>query len=146
MLSGAAATGFAAPIAGLNAILVPAGTPTPGAGDAEAVNFYEGSALMLWAGSLIPLAWVFSTLFASGALSRARGTASQPWGLVGFAGVLAQNGTFTIVIGLRLAMLRASEHVGADLLWNLHEALFGLNGTFLALPSLGSRWQVGPGR
>src|SRR5699024_1188916 len=104
------------------------------------------SALMLWAGSLIPQAWGFSTLFASGALSRARGTASQHWGLVGFAGAPAQNGTFTIVIGLRLAMLRASEHVDVDRLWNLTEAVCGLNGTFRALPSLCSRWQVGPGR
>ena len=137
MISGASAIGFAAMIAGLNAILVPAGAPTPGAGAAEAVNYYEGSALMLWAGSLIPLAWVFSTLFAAGALSRFRGTASQPWGLVGFGGVLAQNVTFTIVIGLRMAMSSAGEHEGADLLWNLHEALFGLNGTFLALAMVG---------
>ena len=137
MLSGASAIGFAAMIAGLNAILVPAGAPTPGAGVAEAVNYYEDSALMLWAGSLIPLAWVFSTLFAAGVLSSVRDTASQPWGFVGFGGVLAQNVTFTIVIGLRLAMSSAGGHEGADLLWNLHEALFGLNGTFLALAMVG---------
>ena len=56
---------------------------------------------------------------------------------MGFGGVLAQNVTFTIVIGLRLAMSSAGEHAGADLLWNLHEAFFGLNGTFLALAMVG---------
>src|SRR5699024_8501598 len=96
--SGISAIGFAAMIAGLNAVLVPAGAPSPGAGVTEAVNFYENSALMLWAGSLIPLAWVFSTLFAAGVLWRVRDAVGQPWGLVGFAGVLAQNATFTIVI------------------------------------------------
>lgn len=134
---GASGIGFAVLIAGLNAVLVPAGAPTPGAGTAEAVNFYDSSALMLWAGSVMPLAWVFSTLFAAGVLARVGGTSSQPWALVGFGGVLAQNVTFTIVIGIRLAMARAGEHEGADLLWNLHEALFGLNGTFLALAMVG---------
>lgn len=136
-LSGASAIGFAALIAGLNAILVPAGAPTPGAGIADAVDFYDSSPLMLWAGSFIPLAWVFSTLFAAGVLSRVGGAVSQPWALVGFGGVLAQNATFTIVIGIRLAVSRAGEHEGADLLWNLHEALFGLNGTFLSLALVG---------
>ncbi|CAM3631769.1 hypothetical protein [Isoptericola cucumis] len=137
ILSGASAIAFAAIITGLNGLLVPAGAPTPGAGASEAVSFYEGSALVLWAGSSIPLAWVFSTLFAAGALSRVRGAAGRPWGLVGFAGVVAQNVTFTVVIGVRLAMSSAEEHEGADLLWNLHEALFGLNGTFLALAMVG---------
>ncbi len=68
MFSGASAIGFAAMITALNAILVPTGAPTPGSDAAEAVNYYEGSSLMLWAGSFIPLAWVLSTLFAAGVL------------------------------------------------------------------------------
>jgi len=135
--SGVSTIVFAAMIAGLNALLVPTGAPSPGAGVTEALNFYENSALVLWTGSLIPLAWVFSTLFSAGVLWRVRDTAGQPWGLVGFAGVLAQNVTFTIVIGIRLAVSSADDLEGIDLLWNLHEALFGLNGTFLALAMVG---------
>ncbi|MCE7012090.1 hypothetical protein LWC34_56160 [Kibdelosporangium philippinense] len=78
--------------------------------------------------ALGPASFLAATLFAAGALNILR----SGWALVGFAGMLLQNGAFTAVIALRHAMNPPTEG-----LWNLHEALFSLNGTFLAIVMLG---------
>ncbi|MFG2734337.1 2-oxoglutarate/malate transporter [Streptomyces carpaticus] len=136
---GLAGIGFAALILLSNAVLVPAGLPAPGAADAEALDFYGSPPAALPAVlALGPLTWVLSTVFASAALAALWGggpRGGSGWALVGFAGVLLQNGTFLAVTALRFAL--ADGGVGTPGLWAFQDALFLLNGTFLALALTG---------
>lgn len=139
--TGAAAIGFALLIVTANLVLVPAGMPTPGSPPAEAVEFFTGTTDPTgWVATALPAAWVLATLFGSGSLAtvlRSDRPGTAGWAYSGFAGVLLQNITFTVVVALRLAMATMSDHAGIAALWTLHEALFGLNGTFLALAMAG---------
>src|SRR5699024_12588201 len=91
--SGVSTIVFAAMIAGLNALLVPTGAPSPGAGVTGALNFYENSALVLWTVSLIPLAWAFSILFSSRALWCVCDSAVLPSWLVGISVLISLTAT-----------------------------------------------------
>lgn len=141
-LGGVGAIGFAAVIFLTNvAIMVPAGLPTTGASENEVVAFFSTSGgAVAWGTVFIPMAWVLATLFGAGAVSavwRSELPRGEAWSLVGFAGLLAQNVTFAGVIGLRLALAGTATLVTTLGLWRLHEALFTLNGTFLALALAG---------
>jgi hypothetical protein len=130
---GAGAIGFAIMIVLANAIVVPAGFPRAGTEIGEAVAFFTDHAGIVGLSSaLAPAAWVLVTVFAAGALTALWHT-ERGWALVGFAGLLLQNSVFAGVIALRLAL--ASNPDGA--LWPLHDALFTLNGTFLAIALTG---------
>ncbi|MCT2583453.1 hypothetical protein [Actinophytocola gossypii] len=134
---GLAAIGFAVLIVLANLVLVPAGLPLTGAETGDVVAFFTAHAGITGIGTaVIPLAWVLATVFGAAAVAvlwpaeRERGDA---WSLVGFAGLLLQNATFASVVAIRLAL-------GLDPdapLWPLHDALFTLNGTFLALALTG---------
>lgn len=87
--------------------------------------------------ALTPTAWVLSTLFGAGAVSalwRSERERGEAWSLVGFAGLLLQNGAFAAVVALRLALPSADRSAGLPA---LHDALFTLNGVFLALALTG---------
>ncbi|MBO8184041.1 DUF4386 family protein [Streptomyces sp. DW4-2] len=64
---------------------------------------------------------------------------NEAWSLLGFAGLILQNAAFAGVIAIRLALSStAADSTDATAgLWALHDALFTLNGTFLALALLG---------
>ncbi|PSK98833.1 hypothetical protein CLV63_10457 [Murinocardiopsis flavida] len=144
-----------------NAVLVPAGLPLTGAAPREAAAFFgtQQGAVAL-SSALTPAAWVLATLFGAGAVAalwpveRERGEA---WSLVGFAGLILQNSAFAGVIALRLALAEAAHDGSAvEALWALEEALFTLNGTFLAVALTGlsiggaragltPRWHAGLG-
>ncbi|WP_230859778.1 hypothetical protein [Actinoplanes aureus] len=129
-VSGAAAIGFAVLIVCLNAVLVPAGLPTTGADTAQALAFFSShEAVVRVASALAPVAWVLATVFGAGAVAVLR----TAWAVVGFAGVLLQNLTFTAVMATRLALTTTPDPG----LWALHDALFVFNGTFLALAMTG---------
>ncbi|UGT54293.1 hypothetical protein [Nocardia asteroides] len=137
-LAGLAGIVFVLVIVGANLILVPAGLPTPGTDAATATAFFaEHRGLLGIAMAPTPLAWFCAVLFGAGVLrvlwsaERAAGTA---WSVVGFAGLLLQNATFTVIVGIRYA-LGSSPDAGA--LWALQDALLALNGTFLALALVG---------
>ncbi|MEO3975272.1 2-oxoglutarate/malate transporter [Streptomyces sp. CAU 1734] len=142
-ICGVAALGFALTIVLSNALLVPAGLPATGAGPGEVHAFFRTEDGALGAGSaLTPLAWVLATLFGAGAVAALRPSErgrSEAWSLVGFAGLLLQNAAFAGVVAIRLALGAAAGQGDrpAAGLWALHEALFTLNGTFLALALLG---------
>jgi hypothetical protein len=142
-VSGLAALGFALLIVAGNAVLVPAGLPRTGAGIEEVDGFFRAHHDLVGIGSaLTPAAWVLATVFGAGAvrvLWHAEGEHDSAWALVGFAGLLLQNAAFAGVIALRLALAStAADGGGADAgLWALHDALFTLNGTFLALALVG---------
>ncbi|WP_204358884.1 hypothetical protein [Streptosporangium sp. 'caverna'] len=142
-ITGIAALGFAITIVLANAIMVPAGLPLTGAEIGEVNAFFgaEGEVVAI-ASALTPSAWLLATLFGAGAVSalrrfeRGRGEA---WSLIGFTGLALQNATFAAVIATRLALTSTAARDGATAggLWALHDALFTLNGTFLALALIG---------
>ncbi|WP_283135867.1 hypothetical protein [Rhizohabitans arisaemae] len=141
-VAGLAGIGFATLIVTGNLIALPAGLPRTGAGIDE-VNVFFGSqaGLVGVASALTPAAWVLATLFGAGvvaALWRSERDRGEAWSLVGFAGLLLQNGAFAGIIAARLALARTAQE-GAEnaALWALHDALFTLNGTFLAIALVG---------
>ncbi|WP_280435804.1 2-oxoglutarate/malate transporter [Nocardia carnea] len=137
--AGAAGIGFALLIVTANLVLVPAGMPSPGSSTEEAVDFYlSGGRPTVAVSALLPAVWALATLFAAGALAAVLPAGGRTaWVYAGFAGVLLQNATFTVVVALRLAMSTAGDPASIGTLWALHEAVFGFNGTFLALAMFG---------
>ncbi|MEU6248199.1 2-oxoglutarate/malate transporter [Glycomyces sp. NPDC047010] len=141
-LGGAAGIGFAALILLLNLlVLVPAGLPSPGAGVEEAIAFFGTGPVAMDLGSMfLPAVWVLATLFGAAAVAATRETERagvHAWALVGFAGILLQNLNVTTVSAVRLALAHTEAADAPAALWAFHEALFGLNGTFLALALIG---------
>ncbi|MFI9505417.1 hypothetical protein [Nocardia sp. NPDC052566] len=142
-IGGLGAFGFALIIVVANLILVPAGMPQVGAGIDEVNTFFTTKAGAAELSSAFPpVAWVCLVVFGAAAVAtlwpRERTTGSA-WCLVGFAGALLQTGTFVIVVAARLAMSTTTDHssTGTAGIWAMHDALFTLNGTFLALAMLG---------
>ncbi|MEU4830370.1 hypothetical protein [Streptosporangium sp. NPDC023615] len=142
-VTGAAALGFAVAIVLANAVMVPAGLPLTGAEIGAVDTFFgtEGGAVAV-ASALTPAAWVLATLFGAGAVSalrRSERDRGEAWSLVGFTGLALQNVTFAGVVAIRLALSATTGDDGTTTggLWALHDALFTLNGTFLALALLG---------
>jgi hypothetical protein len=141
-LGGLAAIGFAVLLLGTNLVLVPAGLPTFGAETGEVSDFFTTNTTLVGVTSaLTPLVWIAAVLFGAAALrvlwpaERAQGAA---WSLVGFAGLLLQNATFTGLIATRLALTTtAQDGTAAATLWALQEALLTLNGTYLATAMVG---------
>ncbi|WP_017592846.1 hypothetical protein [Nocardiopsis potens] len=82
-----------------------------------------------------------AALFGAGAVAamrRAERERGETWPLVGFAGLLLQNPAFTVVVAVRLALGATGDGTSATAgLWALHEAVFTLNGAFLALALVG---------
>lgn len=142
-ICGLAALGFAFLIVLVNVFLVPAGFPPTGAETGEVIEFFTTNKDIVGiASTLTPLAWVLATLFGAGAVSElwpAERNRGEAWSLVGFAGLLLQNATFTAVVAIRLALASTTAHdsTATAELWTLHDAVFTLNGTFLALALIG---------
>ncbi|MFI8976561.1 hypothetical protein ACIGO9_26995 [Nocardia asteroides] len=138
-LAGLAGIVFALVIVGANLILLPAGLPKPGTEPGQAVTFFrEHRDLVASALAATPVAWFCAVVFGAGVLAALRSTerdSGTGWSLVGFAGLLLQNGTFTVIVGLRYAL--STEAGAVPALWVLQDALLALNGTFLALALVG---------
>ncbi|MFI7001966.1 hypothetical protein [Nocardia sp. NPDC050175] len=142
-IGGLAGLGFAVIIVGANLILEPAGMPLVGA-DIDKVNtFFTTKAVPAQLSSACtPAAWLCVIVFGAAAVAtiwpreRAAGSA---WSLVGFAGLLLQTGTFVCVVAIRLALSATTDHSPAATagLWAVHNALFTINGLFLATAILG---------
>ncbi|GAA5058144.1 hypothetical protein [Nocardia callitridis] len=137
-IGGVAGLVFAATIVAPNLILEPAGLPRVGAELDEVTAFFTTkSDVVGWSLYFLPTAWLSLTIFGAAAVAalwpRERATGSA-WSLVGFAGMLLQNATFVGISGIRLALTTTTDRSG---LWTLHNAMFTVNGTFLALAMLG---------
>ncbi|MFI6294799.1 hypothetical protein ACIBEJ_24635 [Nonomuraea sp. NPDC050790] len=143
LTAGVAGLGFAALILSGNAFLAPAGIPLPGADLAQVSAFFSSQKQLIGLTSaMAPLTWAAATVFGAGALMALWRSASEygrAWSLVGLAGILMQNLTFTGVLATRLALSStAPEHQQAvSALWTLNEGLFFFNGTFLAIALVG---------
>ncbi len=142
-LSGIGALGFAALAVLANVVAVSAGQPLAGAGIDEVRAFFgTRGAVVGISSALVPLAWVSITVFGAGAvavLRRSESGRAEAWSLVGLAGVVLQTTAFAGVVAIRLALTTvAGNSVDATAgLWALHDALFTLNGTFLAIALVG---------
>ena len=148
-MGGLAGIGFAATIVLANVVAVPAGLPLTGSDIAAVDAFFgtHGTAVGV-SSALTPLAWVFATVFGAGVVAAT--PHRDAWSLAGFGGLLMQNATFAGIVAIRLALAGTPDRAA---LWALHDALFTLNGTFLALALAGlsvgghraglvRRWQV----
>ncbi|WP_318207271.1 2-oxoglutarate/malate transporter [Streptomyces sp. SJL17-1] len=142
-IGGLAAVGFAVAITLSNVIMVPAGLPTTGAEIGEVTEFFSTQGVAVSIGSaLTPAAWILATLFGAGALvasRRAERDLGEAWSLLGLVGLALQNVTFAGVVATRLALTSTAPHDSSATagLWALHDAVFTLNGTFLALALVG---------
>ncbi|GAB3959563.1 hypothetical protein GCM10029978_006880 [Actinoallomurus acanthiterrae] len=142
-ISGIAAVGFAATIVAANLVMAPAGLPLTGAGPDDVTAFFRANGDIVGLGSAFtPLAWALATLFGAGAVAamwRSERERGEAWSLVGFAGLILQNATFAGVTAGRLALARTApdDPAATPALWALHDAMFTLNGTFLAIALVG---------
>lgn len=142
-IGGLAAIGFATVILLGNVFLIPLGLPLSGADIGEVIEFFgtAGTAVGI-SSALTPAAWTLSTVFAAGAIAalrRSEHRRGEAWSLIGFAGVILQNGAVAAVIAVRLGLASMNELDRATTtgLWVFHDALLTLNGTFLALALFG---------
>lgn len=137
-LAGAAALAFVSIVLAANIILRAAGLPASDAGSDVVSAFVAGHATQVGiASALAPLAWLALTVFGVGATARVwRGEQSrgEVWSLVGVVGIGMQNVLFAGVVATQVAMLAPGPTAA---LWNLHNALFSLNGITLAMTLLG---------
>jgi hypothetical protein len=144
ILASLAGIGFVLAALAVNFVYVRAGLPLPTSGEnlLEVTDSYAALADALKGPSVIaPALWLCTTLFAAGLLSMSWRTGSEEraWALVGFAGILLQNATFTSVEALRFGMATAAIHDPGSVsgLWGLSNVLFGFNQVFLAMAMLG---------
>lgn len=132
-VGGYAVIGFATVIVGANVVAVSGGMPLPGADLAEVRDFFGTSPSVGLSSAFTPLAWLLATVFGASAVA-ALWHAERVWALTGFAGVLLQNATFAGLVATRLALTSDGD---TATLWALHNGLFALNGTFLAVALVG---------
>ncbi|WP_433711752.1 2-oxoglutarate/malate transporter [Nocardia sp. CA-084685] len=142
--AGLAGFGFVLLAVGINVVYMRGRLPLPVSSDgfdAVSESFAAVGEALKRPSVAAPAGWVCATVFAAGMLSVLwdGGSGTQAWALVGFAGVLMQNVTFTVVEALRFGMAEAATRNRDALagLWSLSNVLFGFNQVFLALALLG---------
>ncbi|GAA1565785.1 hypothetical protein GCM10009804_23060 [Kribbella hippodromi] len=139
-IGGWAAIGFAVLLAGTNLILAPSGLPLIGDPANEAADYFGAHAGLIGiSGTLAVAAWLLAVLFGAAVVAVVRSserTRGEAWAVVGLAGLVLQNATFTVFTATRLA-LTATDGTATEALWALNEALFAFNGTYLATAMLG---------
>jgi hypothetical protein len=141
-LAGLGGIGFVVVALVVNVAYVRARLPLPVSGQslAEVTDAFAAIGGALKRPSVLaPASWLFLTVFAAGLFSELWRGGAGPWALVGFAGVLLQNATFTVVEALRFGMASAAAHGRGSVagLWGLSNVLFGFNQLFLAMALLG---------
>ncbi|WP_327096721.1 2-oxoglutarate/malate transporter [Nocardia vinacea] len=128
----------------INVIYVRGRLPFPVAAkslDAVAESFASVGDVLKKPSVAAPAGWLCTTVFAAGLLSVLwhGGAGPDAWALVGFAGVLMQNATFTCVEALRFGMASAARVDRGSVagMWSLSNVLFGFNQVFLAIAVFG---------
>ncbi|MET9285336.1 2-oxoglutarate/malate transporter [Nocardia beijingensis] len=142
--AGLSGFGFVLLAVGINVVYVRGRLPlpvSPHGFDAVAESFAAVGEALKRPSVAAPAGWACVTIFAAGMLSVLwdGGSRTQAWALVGFAGVLMQNATFTVVEALRFGMAEAATRNRDAFagLWSLSNVLFGFNQVFLALALVG---------
>lgn len=137
-LGGLAGLGFVGLVGTVNIILGSAGLPRSSASRADVQEFFATNAdVVALTCSLATLVWLCLPLFAAGIVARLRRAPVEQvesWPLLGLAGVIMQNAIFAGVVGTQVLLANADlSDDSAWAVWQLHNALFTLNGTSLAL-------------
>ena len=137
-LGGLAGLSFVAIVGLVNIILGSSGMPRAGASRAEVQTYFtdHGDTVAL-ACSLATLVWLCLAVFGAGLVARLRQQSPErveSWPLLGLGGVIMQNALFAGVVGTQV-VLGTADLSGDNLwlVWQLHNALFTLNGTSLAI-------------
>lgn len=104
--AGLGGLGFVLLAVGVNAAYLRGGLPLPGAAggpDAATAAYAAAGSALRRPSVLAPASWVATSVFATGLLAVLwrGGAGSGAWALLGFAGVIMQNVTFTGVEALR---------------------------------------------
>jgi hypothetical protein len=140
-LAGLGGIGFVVLAITVNVAYIRGGLPLPGRSLAEVTGSLAAVGDRLRKPSVLaPATWLCTTIFAAGLLATMwRGEPStDAWAMVGFAGILMQNATFTVVEALRFGMAAEAGNRGPVAgLWTFSNVLFGFNQVFLAIALLG---------
>lgn len=137
-LGGLAGLSFVSIVGLVNIILGASGMPRSGASRAEVQTYFadHGDTVAL-ACSLATLVWLCLAVFGAGLVARMRQQAPErveSWPLLGLGGVILQNALFAGVVGTQVVLGTADLSDDSRwLVWQLHNALFTLNGTSLAI-------------
>ena len=137
-LGGLAGLSFIALVGSVNIILGAAGMPRAGATRAEVETFFadHGDVVALVC-SMATLVWLCLGVFGAGLVARLRQEDPErveSWPLLGLGGVIMQNTLFAGVVGTQVVLGAAELSDDSRwLVWQLHNALFTLNGTSLAI-------------
>lgn len=138
-LAGAAALAFVPTVLTATAVLQSSGLPAVDAGPEEVTAFFAGHTTQVAiASALAPLAWLLLTVFGAGAVVRlwpVEQVRGEAWSLVGLTGLVMQNVLFAGSVAAQVALLAGPPTSSG--LWQLHNALFDLNGIALAIALLG---------
>lgn len=137
-LGGLAGLAFVGLVGSVNIILGSAGMPQAGASRTEVADFFAtSSGTVMLASSLATLVWLCLPVFATGLVARLRRADPdrvESWPLLGLGAVIMQNAIFAGVVGTQVVL--ATTDITGDAawaVWQLHNALFTLNGSALAL-------------
>ncbi len=137
-VGGLAGLSFIAVVGSVNIILGASGMPRAGATRSEVQTYFadHGDTVAL-ACSLATLVWLCLGLFGAGLVARLRQEAPdrvESWPLLGLGGVIMQNALFAGVVATQVVLGTADLSDDSRwLVWQLHNALFTLNGTSLAI-------------
>lgn len=137
-VGGLAGLSFIALVVSVNIMLGASGMPRAGASRTEVATYFaDHGDLVAIACSLATLVWLSLGVFGAGLVARLREAGPdqvEAWPLLGLGGVIMQNTLFAGVVGTQVVLGAAELSGDAQwLVWQLHNALFTLNGTSLAI-------------
>ena len=141
-LGGFAGFVFLSVVISVNIILGAVGLPRAGAAKAEVLAFFaDHDAVIGVTTSMATIVWLALAIFTAGIVAAVRSherTSGESWSLLALGGAIMQNAIFTGVAALQVTVGIAalSDDVTWGL-WQVHNALFSLNGAALAIVLVG---------
>ncbi|MGB0098709.1 MAG: hypothetical protein WBP61_00380 [Nocardioides sp.] len=137
-LGGLAGLSFIVLVGSVNIILGAAGMPQQGASPAEVQEFFTNhSETAALCSAIATLVWLCLAIFAAGLVARLRQAHPEEvesWPLLGMGAVIMQNAIFAGVVATQVVLANTSLSDDTSwAVWQLHNALFTLNGSALAL-------------
>jgi hypothetical protein len=137
-VGGLAGLSFIALVGSINVVLGSTGMPRAGASPSEVQTYFaDNGDLVAVVCALATLVWLCLGVFGAGLVARLRQedpTRVESWPLLGLGGVIMQNALFAGVIATQTILATGDlSDDGRSVVWQLHNALFALNGTSLAI-------------
>jgi hypothetical protein len=137
-VGGLAGLSFIAIVVSVNIILGATGMPRPGASASEVQTYFaDHGDVVAFVCALATFVWLCLGVFGAGLVARLRqedAARVESWPLLGLGGVIMQNCLFAGVVATQGILATATLSDDSRwLVWQLHNALFALNGTSLAI-------------